>query len=126
VEENLLRAPQRRPIPAEVLVGNHLVTPGRLVPRARKEQDRERDNSCAILEELDREKDASGGAPQMIESGDLFVISPNARVITCILAQFIAIVFIAVTAGTRNQSSIYPIDRVRISAKDVAYFGSSR
>jgi hypothetical protein len=60
----------------------------------------------------------------MIESGALFVISPKARVITCILAQFIAIAFIAVTAGTRNQSSNYPIDRVRTSAKNVAYFGS--
>jgi hypothetical protein len=101
-------------------VGNHLVAPGRLVPRARKEQDKERDNSCAILEELDSEKDANGGAPQMIESGALFVISPKARVITCILAQFNAIAFIAVTAGIRNQSSNYPVERVRTFAKDVA------
>jgi PD-(D/E)XK nuclease superfamily len=34
-----------------------------------------------------------------------FVLSPEARVITCILAQFIAIAFIAATAGTPNQSS---------------------
>jgi hypothetical protein len=41
-------------------------------------------------------------------------------------ATFIAIAFIAVTAGTRNQSSNYPIERVRTSAKDVAYFGGSQ
>jgi hypothetical protein len=60
----------------------------------------------------------------MIASDALFVIGPKTRVITCILAPFIAIAFIAVTAGTRNQSSNYPIDRVRTSAKNVAYFGS--
>jgi Transposase DDE domain len=60
-----------------VFAGDHLVAPGRLVPRARKEQDKEQDNSCAILEELDRKKDASGGAPQMIESGALFLIGPK-------------------------------------------------
>jgi len=53
-EESLLRAPERRPTPAEARAGNHLVSSGRLAPRARKEQDKEQDNSCAILGELDR------------------------------------------------------------------------
>ena len=58
-------------------VGYHLVAYGRLEPSDQKEQDKERDSSSAILEELDNENDASGGAPQMIGSGALFLISPK-------------------------------------------------
>jgi hypothetical protein len=75
--ENPLRAPQYRPTPAEVLVGDHMVSSGRLAPRDWKEQDKEQDSFCAVLGELDRKKDENAGAPQMIENGSLFVISPT-------------------------------------------------
>src|SRR5271165_1832712 len=45
-----------------------------------KEQDKERDDSCAIMEKLDRLNDASGGAPQMIESGALILIGPKSAI----------------------------------------------
>jgi hypothetical protein len=54
VEKSLLRAPERRPAPAEALARNHVVTSARLAPHARKQRDKEQDNSRAILRELDR------------------------------------------------------------------------
>ena len=52
-----------------------MVTFGRLAPRA--EQDKERDNSCAILGEQDKTKDAGGAAPQVITNAALFMIGPT-------------------------------------------------
>ncbi len=54
---------------------------GRIRPTraARAEQDKERDNSCAILGEQDKTKDAGGAAPQVITNAALFMIGPTAE-----------------------------------------------
>jgi hypothetical protein len=46
-----------------MLAGDHMASSGRLAPRELKHQDKEQDSFCAILGELDKEKDESGGAP---------------------------------------------------------------
>jgi hypothetical protein len=53
-EKRPLRAPDACPTPAEPLARDHVVSSVRVAPRARREQDKEQDNSCAILGELDR------------------------------------------------------------------------
>jgi hypothetical protein len=54
-----------------------MVKSSQLVLRAEKEQDKEQDVPCAILGELDRKKDAGGGAPVMPRIGAEFLPGPT-------------------------------------------------
>ena len=65
-------APERCDLPDEELRDQ---PHGRIRPTraARAEQDKERDNSCAILGEQDKTKDAGGAAPQVITNAALFI-----------------------------------------------------
>ena len=68
--------PERR-TPAETLAGNHMVTSDRFVPRAQKEQDKEQDDFCAMLGGLNKKKDDSGGPPEMLGNGAVFLLGPT-------------------------------------------------
>jgi hypothetical protein len=56
-----------------------VVSPGRLLPCARNEQDKQQHVVCTILGELDWKESASGGTPQMIENGSVSVESRMRR-----------------------------------------------
>ena len=63
----------------EQLATNHMVAFGRLAPpRGTRQRTTE---SCAILGEQDKTKDAGGGAPQVITNGALFMIGPTRELV---------------------------------------------
>jgi hypothetical protein len=54
-----------------------MVSSDRLVPRLRRNKTEEQDSSCAILGELDKKQDASGGPLQMLNTGSDSVLGPT-------------------------------------------------
>jgi hypothetical protein len=70
-------ASDRGPVLADEFASKHLASHGQLPRRARREQDKEQDKICAILEKLNGKKDARSGAHHTLRSGAENSIVPN-------------------------------------------------